>query len=280
MQSILTSSTISSPSPTIQLLGTFNGGEFRLHTQCFWVACEFPIESSDDLKMFLHVSVHVQYQSWELKQLFSPVLQMSFLGLGLLRSWNWNNCSSQYCKVYFLRLVLPYSLLPFFSQESRLPLVWNFLHMPNTKTQLVGTLQSQYQRKAQVFAFLWKTSKASNIYHDQASLLSKVNYQTNTSTYASYSSIANKKYPIPGATVCSKVATQRPNNTGNFLMEIFKSIASLYQDQASMFKSLYGRPTLLKKINTVSMIPDQQHWPTIEHVFLVPRKTRKDETIF
>jgi hypothetical protein len=89
-------------------------GGFRLHTQCFWVACEFPIESSDDLKMFLHVSVHVQYQSWELKQLFSPVLQMSFLGLGLLRSWNCNNCSAQYCKVYFLRLVLPYSLFTLF----------------------------------------------------------------------------------------------------------------------------------------------------------------------
>ncbi len=58
------------------------------HTRRFLVACEFPTENSDDLKMFLHVSVHVQYQSWELKQLFSPVLQMNFLGLGLLRSWN------------------------------------------------------------------------------------------------------------------------------------------------------------------------------------------------
>jgi hypothetical protein len=91
-------------------------------------------------------------------------------------------------------------------------------------------------------------------------MLSKVNYQTNTSLYVSYNSVASKKYPIPpGPRVRSKVDTQRPTTLEIFLMEIFKSIASLYQDQASMFKSLYGRPTLLKKINTVIMIPDQQH---------------------
>jgi hypothetical protein len=44
----------------LQLLGTFNG-VFRLHTQCFLVACESPTENSDNLKMFLHVSVHVEY---------------------------------------------------------------------------------------------------------------------------------------------------------------------------------------------------------------------------
>jgi hypothetical protein len=84
MQSIPTSSTISND-PTTRYL------QWRVqtfHTQYFSVACAFPTENSDNLKLFLHVSVHVLYQSWELKQLFSPVLQMNFLGLGLLGSWN------------------------------------------------------------------------------------------------------------------------------------------------------------------------------------------------
>jgi hypothetical protein len=60
-------------------------------------------------------------------------------------------------------------------------------------------------------------------YHDQASLLSKINYQTNTSTPVSYNSVANKKYPIPGPRVCSKVDTPRPTTLEIFLQKFSKA---------------------------------------------------------
>ncbi len=133
------------------------------------------------------------------------------------------------------------------------------------------------REKHRYICFLMKNFKSIQ-YHDQASMLSKVNYQTNTSTYVFLQFSCKQKVPKTRTKSLFKSRYPETNNTRNFLMEIFKSIA--FQNQASIFKTLYGRPTLLKNINTIIMIPDQQHWPTIEHEFLVPRKTRKDETIF
>jgi hypothetical protein len=52
-------------------------------------------------------------------------------------------------------------------------------------------------------------------------MLSKVNYQTNTSTYVSYNSVA--KYPIPGPRVCSKVDAQRPTTLEIFVWKFSKA---------------------------------------------------------
>jgi hypothetical protein len=39
----------------------------------------------------------------------------------------------------------------------------------------------------------------------------------------SYNSVANKKYPIPGPRVCSKVDTQRPTTLEIFLWKFSKA---------------------------------------------------------
>ncbi len=168
-----------------------------------------------------------------------------FLFTSSTKAGNWNNYSAQYCRWASLDLdffeagtattvqhstakytsldlfsLTPY--LPFFSQESRLPLVWNFLHIPQYQDTASRYVAKSIPEKSTGICFLMKNFKSIQ-YHDQASLLSKVNYQTNTSPYVSYNSVANKKYPIPGARVCSKVATQRPTTLEIFLWKFSKA---------------------------------------------------------
>jgi hypothetical protein len=170
---------------------------FRLHTQCFLVACEFcywkPViiwkcsccmwilllKTSDNLKMFL---LHVNFLLktviiWKCSCMFlftsstkagnwnnysaQYCSRWTSLGLGLLRSWNWNNCSAQYCKAYTsLDLFFLTPFYPFFSQESRLPLVWNFFtHTQYQDTASRYVAKSIPEKSTGIFAFLWKTSK-------------------------------------------------------------------------------------------------------------------------